>query len=162
MDLAALTLAAQTASTALVTAAVSDAWEDARHKVASWFGRGQPDPGAARTFDQTRAELAAVQPAELSILQADLARDWVVRFKDAVRDHPDSGVSLATLADQLQALVPASTTAATDHSVAAGGDITISAKGGSVAAAVIHGNVSPPGPTVPGPVTSQPRPASEA
>jgi hypothetical protein len=39
---------------------------------------------------------------------------------------------------------------ASDHAVAAGGDVTITASGGGTAAGVIHGNVTP-GPTLPGP-----------
>jgi hypothetical protein len=40
---------------------------------------------------------------------------------------------------------------AADHAVAAGRDLSIHADGGGIAAGVIHGNVAPPGPTVPGP-----------
>ena len=39
---------------------------------------------------------------------------------------------------------------ASDHGVAAGGDVSITASGGGTAAGVIHGNVTP-GPTLPGP-----------
>jgi len=38
-----------------------------------------------------------------------------------------------------------------DEAVAAGRDVNISASGGGVAAGVIHGNVTPPGPPGPGP-----------
>ena len=40
---------------------------------------------------------------------------------------------------------------ASDHSAAAGRDVNITASGGGTAAGVIHGNVTPPGPTQPGP-----------
>jgi len=40
---------------------------------------------------------------------------------------------------------------ASDHSVAAGRDLNVSASGGGVAAGVIHGNVAPGNPTMPGP-----------
>lgn len=39
---------------------------------------------------------------------------------------------------------------AADHSVAAAGDVTISASGGSIAAGVFHGNAAAPDPTGPG------------
>ena len=41
--------------------------------------------------------------------------------------------------------------AASGHAVAAGRDVTIAAWGGALAAGVVHGNVTPPGPTQPGP-----------
>jgi hypothetical protein len=41
--------------------------------------------------------------------------------------------------------------AASGHAAAAGRDMTITSSGGGIAAGVIHGNVAPPGPTVPGP-----------
>jgi hypothetical protein len=41
--------------------------------------------------------------------------------------------------------------AASDHAVAAGRDMNITASGGGTAAGVIHGNVTPPNPTPPGP-----------
>ena len=37
------------AGNTLVAAAVTDAWEDVRQKIARLFGRGQPDPGAERS-----------------------------------------------------------------------------------------------------------------
>ena len=43
--------------------------------------------------------------------------------------------------------------AASDHAAAAGRDMKVTASGGGIAAGVIHGNVAPPGPTLPGPAT---------
>lgn len=69
-------------------------------------------------------------------------------------DDPD----LVSAAQALMQLVDAAgyaagkyQVAASDHAVAAGRDVKISASGGSVAAGVIHGNVIPPGPIPPGP-----------
>ena len=47
---------------------------------------------------------------------------------------------------------------ASGHSAAAGRDLNVTASGGGIAAAVIHGNVAPPDPTRPGPVQGQPHP----
>jgi hypothetical protein len=57
------------------------------------------------------------------------------------------------VAGEVAAQLPAGSVSAAGHSVAAGRDVRITASGGSVAAAVIHGNVSPPDPTSPGPAT---------
>jgi hypothetical protein len=64
---------------------------------------------------------------------------------------------LVAAAQAVMRLVDAAGTAAgkysvaSDHAVAAAGDVTITASGGGTAAGVIHGNVAPPGPTPPGP-----------
>jgi hypothetical protein len=64
--------------------------------------------------------------------------------------------ALVTAAQALMQLVDAAGSAAgkyqvSDHSLAAGRDVNITASGGGTAAGVIHGNVTPPGPTPPGP-----------
>lgn len=73
--------------------------------------------------------------------------------------------AVVTAAQALMQLVDAAGSAAgkyqvsaSDHAVAAGRDMNITASGGSVAAGVIHGNVAPPGPTPPGPVQGEPHP----
>jgi hypothetical protein len=59
--------------------------------------------------------------------------------------------ALRAVVEEIAAQLPAGVVSAADHSVAAGRDVNITASGGGVAAAVIHGNVAPPGPTPPGP-----------
>ena len=66
--------------------------------------------------------------------------------------------ALVTAAQALMQLVDAAGSAAgkyqvsaSGHSAAAGRDMNITASGGGIAAGVIHGNVTPPDPTPPGP-----------
>jgi hypothetical protein len=73
--------------------------------------------------------------------------------------------ALVSAAQALMQLVDAAGSAAgkyevsaSDHAAVAGRDMNISASGGGTAAAVIHGNVTPPGPTPPGPAQPEPRP----
>lgn len=144
MDIAALVALA---GNTLVAAAVTDAWEDVRHKIARLFGRGQPDPQIERRLDTTREQLAAADPAELERVQAVQAAQWTTRFGDLLADHPEAEAGLRALVVEIQAVVPV---AAADHSVAAGRDMTVHADHGGVAAGVIHGDITP-GPTQPGP-----------
>jgi hypothetical protein len=120
---------------ALVTAAVTESWEDVRRQVASWFGRGQPDRKTLERLDRTRADIAAAPADARERVRTELAREWVVRFKDLVADHPDAAVELDGLVREIRAVT------ASDHSVAGGRDITSTAELGGVAAAVIHGDV---------------------
>lgn len=146
MDLVALSALA---GNALVTAAVTDAWEDVRQRIARLFGRGRPDPQIERRLDATRRALEGLAPAALGQAQADESRDWQARFSDFLADYPDAAGELSALVTEIG--VNAST--ARDHSAAAGHDMSITASGGSVAAAVIHGSVTP-GPTLPGPAST--------
>ena len=136
------------AAAALVQAMVTDGWEGVLHKVARLFGRGQPDAMIERRLDATRDQLAAATPGDLETLQAALAAQWETRFADLLADHPDAAAELAALVKEIKPDVTA-----TDHSVAAGGNVTPTATSGGVAANVIHGDVHP-GPTRPGPESS--------
>lgn len=74
-------------------------------------------------------------------------------------DDPD----LVSAAQALMQLVDAAGSAAgkyqvvaSDHAAAAGRDMNITASGGGTAVGTIHGNVTPPGPTPPGPAQGEP------
>jgi hypothetical protein len=144
MVLAAL---AAMAGTALVQAMVTDGWEGIRGRVTRLFGCGEPDKAIERRLDATRQQLAATSPAELERAQAALAAQWQTRFEDLLADHPEAEAELAALVQELRPVI----SSAADHSVAAGGDVNVSADHGSVAAGVIHGDVTLPGPPAPGP-----------
>ncbi len=139
---------AATAAAALVQAMVGDGWEGVRHKVAGLFGRGQPDVAIERRLDVTRDQLTAATPDDLDTVQAALATQWETRFADLLADHPDAEPELAALVKDIRPTVTA-----TDHAVAAGGNVTATARGGGVAANVIHGDVHA-GPTRPDQVSS--------
>jgi hypothetical protein len=157
MDISSL---AALAGNAVVTAALTDAWETVRQRFARLFGRGQPDSATERRLDATHSKLTATPAAELAEAQDDLAAQWTTRLADLLDEHPDAEAELRALVAEVQAMLPAESVSSADHSLAAARDINIGADRGSVAAGVIHGNVAPPGPTQPGPASSKPDPAS--
>jgi hypothetical protein len=136
---------AAVAAAALVQAMVTDGWEGVRHKVAGLFGRGQPDAAIERRLNTTRDQLTTAAPGELEQVRAALAAQWETRFADLLADHPDAEPQLAALVKEIRPTVTAA-----DHSIAAGGNVTVTAKSGGVAANVVHGDVYT-GPTRPGP-----------
>jgi hypothetical protein len=144
---------AEAAGQAVVTAAATDAWAKFKAGIARLLGRGDKERVAAveRRLEDTRRELAGTGQAELTAVQARLAAAWQTRLADLVEDDPGMAAGLRALVEQLQATSPAGFAAAAGHAVAAGRDVNITAAGG-VAAGTIHGDVSPPGPTAPGPV----------
>ena len=136
------------AAAALVQAMVTDGWEGVRHKIARLFGRGQPDVAIERRLDATRDQLTSAAPGDLEQVQAELAAQWEIRFADLLADHPDAAADLAALVKDIRPDVTAA-----DHAVAAGENVTATAKSGGVAANVLHGDVHA-GPTRPGPESS--------
>lgn len=148
MDPVTLGALAQAASNALVTAAVTDTWEDLRHKIARWFGRGQPDPQIERRLDKTRDQLMVAAPGELERVQAALVGQWETRFADLLADHPDAEAELDALVKEIRTNVVAA-----GHSGAAGRDMIAHADRGAFAANVVHGDVTV-GPTSPGQASS--------
>jgi hypothetical protein len=144
MDSVTLAALTQAASNALVTAAVTDTWEDLRHKVARWFGRGQPDPKIERRLNVTRDQLMTAAAAELERVQAALAAQWETRFADLLADHPDAEAELADLVKETRTNVVVA-----GHSAGAGRDLIAEADRGGLAANVIHGDVTV-GPMSPG------------
>jgi hypothetical protein len=144
---------AQWAGQTVAAAAVTDAWEAARHKVARLLGRGDPRKTEVveRWLDETHQQLTAAQRADLEPARAAAARRWEGRFADLLDEDPGVEVDLRALVEEIAAQLPAGMGSAADHSVAAGRDVHIAASGGGTAAGVIHGNVAPPGPTPPGP-----------
>jgi hypothetical protein len=146
---------AVTAANTLVAAAVTDAWEAARRGFSRLFGHGdlKDSEAAERRLAATHDELIGTAGIELEHVQARLAAQWATRLTDLLDEAPDAEADMRALIAEIQALLPAAA-AAHDHAVAAGRDISIEASRGGVAAGVIHGNVSPPGPTMPGPASA--------
>lgn len=145
MDVAALPALA---GNALVTAAVTDAWEDVRHKIARLFGRGRADPQIERRLGATHQALAGTPPVELRQAQADQAAQWRTRFSDLLAEYPDAAEELDAMVREISANAPS----AGDRSVVAGRDMVAKADRGGAAANVAYGPVTG-GPTMPGPAS---------
>jgi len=162
----ALMALAQFAGQTVAAAAVTDVWESVRGRFARLLGRGdaRKTEAAERWLAQTREQLTATGPGtaveplgaagpgtELQQVRRAAAERWAGRFADLLDEDPGLAAELRALVDEVAARLPAATATAADHSIAAGRDVNITAQGGGLAAGVIHGNVAPPGPTVPGP-----------
>ena len=152
----ALIALAQWAGQTVAAAAVTDVWESARRKFARLLGRGdaRKTEVAERWLAETHEQLAAAEAADLDRARAAQAQRWEGRFADLLDEDPGAEADLRALVEEVVAALPGGVVSATDHAVAAGRDVTISADRGGVAAGVIHGNVAPPGPSGPGPAAS--------
>lgn len=148
MDLSALALlAAQT----IVTAASTDAWGATKRGISRLLGRGDiaSEQAAERRLDQVHKELAALPAGSARAeVEGRLVGDWKVRLADLLDDHPETADELSALVESVRASLPMSAATATDHSLAAGRDVQITALGG-LAAGVMHLDLRPD-PTDPG------------
>lgn len=141
------------AGNTVVAAATTDAWEGARRGFARLLARGdsRKEQLAEQRLEETRQQLAGTESNQLRLA---LAAEWKTRLADLLEEDPGVEADLRALVRQIQAALPAGAVSAADHSVAAGGDVNITASGGGFAAGVVHGDVAPPGPTGPGPATA--------
>ena len=127
---------AQWAGQTVAAAAVTDVWEAARHKVARLLGRGDPKKTevAERWLDETHQQLTAAEGEDLKPVQAAVARRWEGRFADLLDQDPGVEAGLRALVEEIAAQLPTGMVSAADHSVAAEGDVKITASGGGTAA----------------------------
>ena len=98
---------ASLAASTVVAAAVTDAYEGVRDRVARLFGRGKPDPAIERRLETTRAELATVTSTDQARIEAAQQVQWQVRFADLLDSYPDVAAELSQLVTEVQARLPA-------------------------------------------------------
>ena len=143
----ALVALAASGGTAVATAAGTDAWTGFRQALARWFGRGSErrETAVLERLDQTGAELASAEPDQRdSIVRAHRAI-WSTRIQDLLEDldEQERAEAAAGLRGLLAALPAATGAVSADRGgLAVGGDLRVQAAGGSVAAAVIRGDVT--------------------
>jgi hypothetical protein len=145
---------AQFAGQTVAAAAITDVWEAARGRFARLLGRGdaRKTEVAERWLGQTRQQLAAAAPGtDLEQAREAQTERWTGRFADLLDEDPGLEAELRALVQEVAVQLPAGAVSAAGHSVAAGRDVTIAASGGGIAAGVIHGDVAPLDPTLPGP-----------
>ncbi|WP_328741300.1 hypothetical protein OHA91_39335 (plasmid) [Streptomyces erythrochromogenes] len=136
----AMTALAAAAGAGVVQAATTDAWTVLRVRIAQWFGRGdgRREQVQLERLDRTAAELTASGGTER---ERELhEREWRTRFEDLLEGLDDTEREEA--ADELRALfkeTAAGGVSAGDGSVAVGGSISVQARDGAIAAAVLNG-----------------------
>jgi hypothetical protein len=147
---------AQFAGQTVAAAAITDVWESVRGRFALLLGRGdaRKTEVAERWLAQTREQLTAAPGAEMEQARTAQAERWAGRFADLLDEDPGLEAELRALVEQAAVQLSAGVVSAAGHSLAAGRDVSVTASGGSLAAGVIHGNVTPPNPTGPDPAQS--------
>jgi hypothetical protein len=106
----ALAALASTGGTALVTAMVTDGWEDVKGKFARLFGRGKVKEAeaAAARLEQSQAALAGLSGADLERSRAEQEVVWRTRLGDLLEQDPAAEKELRRLVSEVQTQVAGS------------------------------------------------------
>ncbi|MFF7250739.1 hypothetical protein ACFZBU_43570 [Embleya sp. NPDC008237] len=127
---------ASTAGGAVATAAGTELWLGFRERVGRLFGRG--DAGETTVvlarLDRSQAEVTAADPAHVEQVRARVGAAWQGRFEDLLENTGEP--ERTSLAEALRDLLreTGGGVRAGDGGVAVGGDLHITADGGSAAA----------------------------
>ena len=138
---------ASTAASTLVAAMTTDVWRLVRSRLGRLLGRGDPRGESAVLEAMDEDARAVADAGGESGVAGELTGQWTGRLRDLLRMDPEAAEQLRELVAELTA--PGAGVSTAGHGVAAGGDVTIRADRGGVAAGTIEGGVhlgKPPGP----------------
>jgi hypothetical protein len=150
-----MTALAAAGGTAVVQAAGTDVWTGFRQQVARWFGRGnaQRESAELERLDQTAAALEAAgeeQVERVRLRQEAFWEAWFIALLEGLNDEQREQAAAALRALLVQH-APQGGISAGQNGIAAGRDVNVRAEQGSVAAAMLHGDVNLGIPTRPAP-----------
>lgn len=116
----ALAALASTGGVALVTAMVTDGWDDVKGKVALLFGRGKAREAEAAVarLEQSRSALAGLSGADLERARAEQEVVWRTRLVDLLEQDPAAETELRRLVSEVQAQVARSAGPVQQHAAA--------------------------------------------
>ncbi|MGQ4715662.1 hypothetical protein ACUN22_18480 [Streptomyces anulatus] len=136
-----LTALAASGATAFVGLMVTEAWTQARGRVARFLARGEDVDVIDAELEESREELIAARRNGDEDGAADVTAEWRIRLRRALRDNPEAAEELRELLDEL-APRPTGTTVSINHNTINDGTYN----GPVIMAHSIHGGVR----TVPG------------
>ena len=126
-----LTLAALAGRT-VVDAAAADEWETAQCRFARLLGRGDAKQTrlAEQRLEETREKLTSAAGTDAGLIRAALGAGWTGRLADFLEENPDTEADLQILVQEIQAVLPAETVSASNHTVSANGAVSTDADQG--------------------------------
>ncbi|WP_097869242.1 hypothetical protein [Streptomyces sp. rh34] len=115
-----LTALAASGATAFVGLMVTEAWTQARGRVARFLGRGEDDEAVDAELEASRRELTAARAAADDEAVADVEEEWRIRLRRALRANPEAADELRALLDDLSPLAPAGPAVSVTNTVSGG------------------------------------------
>ncbi|MET9702660.1 hypothetical protein AB0B51_31560 [Streptomyces griseus] len=137
-----LTALAASGATAFVGLMVTEAWTQARGRMARFLARGEDVDVVDAELEESREELLAARRDGDEDGAADVTAEWRVRLRRALRDNPGAAEELRGLLDELAPAHSAGTTVSVNHNTIHDGTYN----GPVIMAHSIHDGVhTPPG-----------------
>lgn len=137
-----LTALAASGATAFVGLMVTEAWTQARGRMARFLARGEDVDVVDAELEESREELLAARRNGDEDGAADVTAEWRVRLRRALRDNPGAAEELRGLLDELAPAHSAGTTVSVNHNTIHDGTYN----GPVIMAQSIHDGVhTPPG-----------------
>ncbi|MFJ4709278.1 hypothetical protein ACIP6I_31115 [Streptomyces anulatus] len=99
-----LTALAASGATAFVGLMVTEAWTQARGRVARFLARGEDVDVIDAELEESREELTAARAAADDEAVADVEEEWRIRLRRALRANPEAADELRTLLEELSPL----------------------------------------------------------
>src|ERR1035438_1061540 len=107
----------------VVNAATCHEWETVQRGFARLLGRGDAKQTwlAEQRLEETRKKLIGAAGTDVALIRTSLEVGWAGRLLDFLEENPGTEADLQTLVQQIQAVPPAETVAASNHAVSANG-----------------------------------------
>ncbi|MFD4177276.1 hypothetical protein [Streptomyces anulatus] len=115
-----LTALAASGATAFVGLMVTEAWTQARGRVARFLARGEDVDVIDAELEESREELTAARAAADDEAVADVEEEWRIRLRRALRANPEAADELRTLLDELSPLGAAAPEVSVTNSISGG------------------------------------------
>lgn len=115
-----LTALAASGATAFVGLMVTEAWTQARGRVARFLARGEDVDVIDAELEESREELTAARAAADDEAIADVEEEWRIRLRRALRANPEAADELRTLLDELSPLGAAGPAVSVTNSISGG------------------------------------------
>ncbi|MEU2071269.1 hypothetical protein [Streptomyces anulatus] len=115
-----LTALAASGATAFVGLMVTEAWTQARGRMARFLARGEDVDVIDAELEESREELTAARAAADDEAVADVEEEWRIRLRRALRANPEAADELRTLLEELSPLESAGPAVSVTNSISGG------------------------------------------
>ncbi|MEU2098391.1 MULTISPECIES: hypothetical protein [Streptomyces] len=102
----------------------TEAWTQVRGRLARFLGRGEDDEVIDAELEESREELIAARRNGDEDGAADVAAEWRIRIRRALRDNPEAEQELRAILDELAPRQAAGPSVAINHNTISGGHAT--------------------------------------
>ncbi|MET8732436.1 hypothetical protein ABZV81_35475 [Streptomyces parvus] len=120
-ELTTLTALAASGATTFVGLMATEAWTQVRGRLVRFLGRGENDEVIDAELEESREALIAARRDGDEDGARDVAAEWRIRIRQALRDNPEAEQELRAILDELAPQQTTGPTVAINHNTISGG-----------------------------------------